>query len=368
MQHAVLEIKELNAGYGKKVLLHDVELMVQKGEILTLIGPNGSGKSTLLKSITRQLKTLGGCIYLNSQELTSLSGEAVAKMLSMVMTERPTPELMTCREVAATGRYPYVGALGILSKEDWKKVDEALELVHASEVAGQSFQEISDGQRQRVMLARALCQEPEILVLDEPTSFLDMRYKLDILGSIRDMVRTGRMGVIMSLHELELAMKVSDRIACVDGERISLTGTPEEIFKGDIIQRLYGVEERCFNPLTGALHLPGRDTAEKPEVFVIGGGGYGIPVYHRLQREGVPFAAGILMENDLEADVAKAAATEVVLTEAFVLSGEKELEQAKKLLDSCRECICAVKAFGPCNEGSRQLMEYAREQGKLTGQ
>ena len=126
----------------------------------------------------------------------------------MVLTERLKPELMTCHDVVATGRYPYTGRLGILSKEDELKVDQAMEAVHAQELGSRNFQEISDGQRQRVLLARAICQEPEIMILDEPTSFLDIRYKLELLGILRNMAKEKGITVILSLHEIDMAQKM----------------------------------------------------------------------------------------------------------------------------------------------------------------
>lgn len=358
-----LSCRKMDVGYGKKIILQNVELVVEPGKILTLIGPNGSGKSTILKSITRQLKLLAGTVSLSGQDMQDMSGNQIAKKMSMVMTERPRAELMTCREVVATGRYPYVGRMGILRNEDWAAVDEAMKLVHADDVAANSFLEISDGQRQRVMLARALCQEPEVLVLDEPTSFLDMRYKLDILTSIRRLASKKQIAVIMSLHELELAMKVSDTIACVDHTSLSAVGTPEEIFSGDRIQKLYGVKKEEFNPLTGEVYFSGEK--ESPKVFVIGGGGFGIQVYHKLVREHIPFAVGILMENDLETNMARAAATKAVVSKPFCPASKEEVEEAKKLIDICASCICAVESFGPLNEQNRELMEYAKARGKL---
>lgn len=361
-QQKGLSCEKIQVGYGKKILLSDVELSVEPGHILTLIGPNGSGKSTILKTITRQLPMMGGIIYLGKRDMLSMSGEEIARSMSIVMTERVTPELMTCREVAAIGRYPFVGRMGILSGEDWRKVDEAMELVNASEVADKNFLEISDGQRQRVMLARAICQEPQILVLDEPTSYLDMRYKLDILKIIRKMAVEKKIAVIMSLHELELAQKVSDVIACVDGETVSFVGTPEEVFAGDRIRKLYQLRADDFDPFTGALLLSGKK--EKPEIFVIGGGGAGLPIYHRLMREGISFAAGILMENDLEGAAAQAGAAEVIFSKAFYPASQEQIREAKKLIDECRECICAVKEFGPYNEWNRELLLYAEQTGK----
>lgn len=171
----------------------------------------------------------------------------------MVMTERLRTELMSGREVVASGRYPYTGRFGILSKEDWAKVDEAIALVHAGEVQDQDFMKISDGQRQRLMLARAICQDTKILILDEPTSYLDMGFKMDILTNIRMLARDKKMAVIMSLHELDLAQKVSDTVACVRGDRIDRIGTPEKIFAGNYVQELYGVADQSFDPVTGQI-------------------------------------------------------------------------------------------------------------------
>ena len=359
-----LQLEKLNVGYGKVPLLTGVDLSVERGKVMTLIGPNGSGKSTILKTVTRQLKSLGGKVILLGKDMQGLSNGEIAKMLSMVMTARPTPELMTCREMVGTGRYPYVGAMGLLDKDDWKKVDEALKMVHAKEVAQSYFDEISDGQRQRIMLARAICQEPDILVLDEPTSYLDMRFKLDILDNIRKLCRTQNIAVIMSLHELDLAMKISDIVACVNGKRIEKVGPPEEIFGGDYLQKLYQVGRESFNSLTGAIYFEG--VKKEPGVFVIGGGGSAIPIYYKLQREGIPFAAGILWENDLEMDAARACASEVISVKAFESAREEDYLRALKVLEKCERVICATECFGEFNEVNRKLMEHAKAAGKLS--
>ena len=281
-EFSAFSTEHLTVGYDKMPLIKDVNLQVRPGEILTLIGPNGSGKSTILKTITRQLKQIGGTVYLGKETMRGMGDNEVSRRLSMVMTERVRTELMSGREVVASGRYPYTGRLGILSPEDWEKVDEAIALVHAKEVQEQDFMKISDGQRQRQMLARAIAQDTKILVLDEPTSYLDMGFKLDILANIRLLARERNLAIVMSLHELDLAQKISDTIACVKGDRIDRIGTPEEIFAGDYVQKLYGVAKENFDPLTGQVFFP--KNAQAPKVFVIGGGGAGIPVYHCLQR------------------------------------------------------------------------------------
>ena len=232
-----IRTEHLTVGYDKTPLIGDVNLSVRPGEILTLIGPNGSGKSTILKTITKQLKKLDGTVFLGEASMDELKDSQISRRLSMVMTERLRTELMSGREVVASGRYPYTGRFGILSKEDWAKVDEAIALVHAGEVQDQDFMKISDGQRQRIMLARAICQDTKILILDEPTSYLDMGFKMDILTNIRMLARDKKMAVIMSLHELDLAQKVSDTIACVRGDRIDRIGMNAE--KDDVMKTVY---------------------------------------------------------------------------------------------------------------------------------
>lgn len=358
-----LTMRDLTVGYDRIPLIKNINLGVRPGEILTLIGPNGSGKSTILKTITKQLKTIGGSVFLGKESMRELTDSEISRHLSMVMTERIHTELLSGRDVVATGRYPYTGRLGILSQQDWKKVDEAIALVHAGEVQQQDFRRISDGQRQRLMLARAICQDTQVLILDEPTSYLDMGFKLDILTTIRMLARKKNLAVIMSLHELDLAQKISDTIACVKGDRIDRVGTPEEIFSGNYVQQLYGVKPQQFEPQTGQVFMEIPEGI--PEVFVIGGGGTGLAVYNRLQRQNIPFAAGILQENDVEYAAASALAACVFSEKAFFPVSEETFLRAKQMLGSCKTCICALTEFGPYNEKNRQLFEYAKKLGKV---
>lgn len=243
-----LETEKLSVGYDGKPLIRDVCLQVQRGKIVTLIGPNGSGKSTILKTIVGQLSTVSGTVLLEGAPMERCGQKEIAKRMAILMTERIHPELMTCYDVVSTGRYPYTGALGLLGKEDKRIVEESLELVHGRDMADRPFDAISDGQRQRILLARALCQTPESIVLDEPTSYLDIRYKLELLTILKTMVREKNLAVLMSLHELDLAQRVSDTVVCVSGDRIDRMGPPEEIFSSDYIARLYHMEPGKYDP------------------------------------------------------------------------------------------------------------------------
>ncbi|MCD7762142.1 MAG: ABC transporter ATP-binding protein [Lachnospiraceae bacterium] len=362
--------EKLTVGYDGKPLIKDIEIHVRRGEILTLIGPNGGGKSTILKSITRQLKTIAGTVYLENETIQKLSGKALSQKMAVVLTERMQSDLMTCEDIVATGRYPYTGTLGLLTDEDRQKVHDAMEMVHALDLCDRDFKAISDGQRQRIMLARAICQEPEIIILDEPTSYLDIRHKLELLSILKKLVAQNQLAVIMSLHELDLAQKVSDQVLCVHGENdpqlcgtIDCYGTPEEVFTPDYIRRLYGITTGSYDPLFGCIEM--ERVHGTPEVFVIGGGGSAIPTCRRLQREGVPFATGVLHENDIDYEVAKALASVVISERAFEPVSEEKMQEACKILRSCGKVICCIDSFGTMNALNEKLREEAVRMGIL---
>ena len=358
------ETKQLSVGYRKRPLIQNIEIGLNKGEILTLIGPNGAGKSTILKSIAKQLSPIGGLIYIDRQSLESMSGAELSQKMAVVLTDKIKTEMMTCEDVVATGRYPYTGRFGILSGADNAAVKEAMELVNVTGIREQDFRRISDGQRQRVMLARAICQEPEILILDEPTSFLDVKYKLEFLSILQEMRKKKGLTVIMSLHELELAQRVSDKILCVNKSRVERFGTPEEVFTPGYIAELFGISAGSFDEENGSMELEA--AAGRPEVFVIAGGGCGKAVYRRLQREGTAFATGILFQNDLDYPPARALAAEVIAAEGFEPITEALVEQAKQRIDSCKRVICCKTCFGSLETANRELLAYAKSRGKVT--
>ncbi len=356
------ETKDLAVGYRGKPLIRNISIQIEKGEIVTLIGPNGAGKSTILKSITRHLQTICGTVYLDRQDLAGLSYPQLARKVAVVLTERMSPEMMDCWDVVASGRYPYTGLLGLLSEEDRRIVAGAMETVHVLELAGQRYDAISDGQRQRVLLARAICQQPEVIVLDEPTSYLDIRHKLELLDTLRTMARREDITVILSLHEIDLAQKISDRVVCVHGDEIAACGPPEEIFQPARIRELYGLERGSYDTLFGSVELPRPEGA--PRVFVLSSCGAGIPVFRDLQKRSIPFAAGIIYENDVDWPVARELAAEVVSEQPFRPISHEALARAEELMVQCGHVICTQFPIGPCNEGIRPLLERARQLGR----
>lgn len=362
MKKYYFRAEKMSVGYHKLPLIENIEIGLEKGEILTLIGPNGAGKTTVLKSIAKQLSLIGGTVYLDEKDMESMSGTEVSQNMAVVLTEKLRTEMMTCEDVVATGRYPYTGRFGLLSAADRQVVKEAMELVHVTAVQNQDFTRISDGQRQRVMLARAICQEPEIIILDEPTSYLDVKYKLEFLAILQEMRKKKGLTVIMSLHELELAEKVSDKILCINGKCVERFGTPEEIFEQGYLSKLFSISSGSFDEENGNMEL--ESPRGEAKVFVIAGGGTGRNVYRRLQRQGISFVTGIIFQNDLDYPVAKALASEVIVTDAFEPITDVRIEDAKKRLETCEKVICCKEVFGTYEHANQELLEYAKQCGK----
>ena len=238
---AILTAEALCVGYGEKTVVSGINFTAEAGKLLCLIGPNGAGKSTLLKTLLRAIPPTGGNITLAGKNLRDYRERELARLTAAVLTGRPEPELMRCGELVAAGRYPYTGRLGILTEADRRVVRESMEKVGVTALAELDFARISDGQRQRVLLARALCQEPRLLILDEPTSFLDIRHKLEFLQVLRDLAREREIAVVMSMHELELVRRFADCALCIRDGRVDRIGTPAEIFTGSYIDALYGM-------------------------------------------------------------------------------------------------------------------------------
>ena len=373
MGNGCFYVDRLAAGYGKRPVAEGLSFHAGRGEIVTLIGPNGAGKSTILKTISGGLAPMGGELVLDGVPMERIPRKERARKLAVVFTEKLQGELMTCRDVTAAGRYPYTGRLGLLSEKDQRAVDQALELVHGTDLGDRPFDRISDGQRQRIMLARALCQEPEMILLDEPTSHLDVKYKLEFLSLLREMARKKELSVLMSLHELDLAERISDRVVCIKDGRMDRCGTPEQVFTPGYVEELFGMTAGKFDAAGGSVEFSVPGGAVKPEdlpenaVFVIAGNGSGRQVFRKLQRENVPFVTGILFENDLDLPAAEALAAHVVKVPLGPVP-EEAVREARAWIRWCQRVICCRTGFGVWEKENEDLFKYAERSGKTAGE
>lgn len=243
----LLQTDNLTVGYDDKAVIENICMQIHQGEIVTLIGANGSGKSTVLKTIAGYLEKISGNIFFMEKELDNLSRKEKAEKFSVMLTEKIRTELMTCREVVETGRYPYTDYFGRLSETDRQAVDEAIQLVHMEDFVEKDFSQISDGQRQRVLLAKAICQQPDILILDEPTSYLDIHHKIRFLEVIRKLATEKQMAVLISMHELDFAEKISDYTVAVKDGKVVHYGRPCDIFTDENIRILFDIPKELYD-------------------------------------------------------------------------------------------------------------------------
>lgn len=361
MEKRYFEADKLSVGYDNETLIQDISFHLKRGEILTLIGPNGSGKSTILKTITRHLKKIKGRVTIGDTSMADMPYKAISQQMAVVLTNRLTTDLMTCWDLVATGRYPYTGVMGLLSSKDKACVKAAMIQVQAYDLKDRSFDAISDGQRQRVLLARAICQEPEIIILDEPTSFLDVKHKLELLHILKTMAKDKNITVIMSLHEIDLAQKISDKIMCVKGDRIHHYGQVDQIFSQSLIEDLYDIQTGSYNVAFGSVELkrvqgPGR-------VFVLAGGGTGVAYYRRLQGLEIPFVTGVIHEHDVDYQIASALAVDVVGEKAFTAIGDRAYNEALAYLKTCSQVLYTGVEFALTNARNADLLKAAQVMG-----
>jgi iron complex transport system ATP-binding protein len=255
---ASLRAQDLAIGYrrgrSRRVVLEAVNVTTDPGQLICLVGANGSGKSTLLRTLAGMHPPLRGCLTLGGDDLFSIDLREIARRMAVVLTDRIAIDAMPARRIVALGRYPHSGWLGTLDRHDHAAVDAAIHAVDAEDLADRDFALLSDGERQRVMIARALAQEPAVLLLDEPTAFLDAAARADLMRLLWRLTRDGSLTVVASTHDLDLAQRVADAIWLIASDRRLIAGCP-----GDI--GLAGGFRRAFE----ARNAPGEGNAGKLE-------------------------------------------------------------------------------------------------------
>ncbi len=240
-----MKLDKVVAGYHNKIVVRDVSFEAHPGEIIGIIGPNGGGKSTLLKSINGSLSLIGGSILLDSLDVSGASAKEIARCLSIVTTERVKPILMTCKDVVSAGRIPFTGGFGALKEEDKRQIDRAMELMKIKDLSDRAYADVSDGQKQRTLIARAIAQNPKFLVMDEPTSYMDIRHRYELMELLKKLAGEG-MTIVASLHELELALSYCDRLLLVYADGSVMLKTPDEVLKDDLLKELFDLSDDMY--------------------------------------------------------------------------------------------------------------------------
>lgn len=248
----MLKINNLSVFYGDRQILHEIQLEVQSGEIVALLGPNGAGKSTLIRSISGVIPIRNGNIFVDQKDVTSLSTMERARHISVVPQAISVPPAFTVWETVLLGRTPYLNFLGQTSAKDEAIARQALEQVDVLHLIDKRMDEISGGEQQRVLLARTLAQDTPILLMDEPTTHLDISHQIDLLKLITKQAREKNLTVLVALHDLNLASMFADRIAIVQHGLLCVAGTPQETLTSEIINSVYHVPVHIVShPETG---------------------------------------------------------------------------------------------------------------------
>ncbi|AFJ03037.1 ABC transporter-like protein [Methylophaga frappieri] len=224
-----LTTHQLEVGYQRTRLIGPVDLAVQPGEFVCLIGANGSGKSTLIRTLAGMQVSVSGSVNLGDVAISQLSSQERAKRLAVVLTERVTPPLLRGEELVSFGRYPYIGWSGKLGEADHQIIADAMDKADASYLAQRLVSELSDGERQKLMIARALAQQPDVLILDEATAFLDLPRRIEIIQLLQDLAHQHQLAVLLSTHDLDLALRYADTFWLIDGQRQLHIGGPEDL-------------------------------------------------------------------------------------------------------------------------------------------
>lgn len=247
-----IEAKYLTVGYGEKAIVTDLELLIPDGKMTCLIGPNGCGKSTILKTIARLLKPTSGVTLLDGKEIHKQSTKAIAQKVAILPQSPQTPEGLKVKELVSYGRSPYQKGFGQLSALDWEKIHWALKQTHLLDDADRLVDSLSGGQRQRVWIAMALAQDTEVLLLDEPTTYLDMAHQLEVLQVLEKLNKDHGRTIVMVLHDLNHASRFSDYLIAIRDGSIVKRGLPKEVMEKNVLRMVFDIEASIVtDPTTG---------------------------------------------------------------------------------------------------------------------
>ncbi len=263
MNQAALSAHSLAVGYKagrtkSRAVLQCIDLELSRGEFVCLLGPNGIGKSTLLRTIGKMQPPLAGSVEVGGRDIYQLSNHALAMLLSVVLTDRLTVGRLTAYALIGLGRYPYTGWAAGLTADDHRIIQWAIRATRSDDLAARDISELSDGERQRVMIARALAQQPTVMLLDEPTAFLDLPTRVEITGLLKRLTRETGLAVLMSTHDLDLALRSADTLWLITSEGRVEHGAPEDLILRGALQSTFSSSELIFDSDIGAFrhHIP----------------------------------------------------------------------------------------------------------------
>ena len=371
-------IDNIHVSYGDAEILSDVSFELGRSEFVVIIGPNGSGKTTLLRSMSRVLSPKSGSITLDGSDIYSISSRDFARRVAVVPQDTYVAFDFSVLEIVLMGRSPRLGRFALESRQDMAIALDALSRTGTLHLQDRHINALSGGERQRVMIARALAQEPDALLLDEPTSHLDISFQFEIMDLVKSLNRERGMAILAVLHDLNLASQYCDRLIMIGQGRVYADGSAEEVITSDNISRVYGAEVWVRrHPVTLRPYVisgvnrsnVARDSAQydvlsRPAVHVIGGGGTAAPVLAKLARRGYALSCGVLGVDDADHEVAEAFDIPHIRQQIFAGISQELHDQHRQLMQSTDIVVLTDVPVGNGNILNLQIALEAAKSGK----
>jgi iron complex transport system ATP-binding protein len=366
----LLQLEAVTAGYGDRTAIQGVDLTVRSGEVVGLVGPNGSGKTTVVRVSSRTLPPRAGRVRVDGRDPYAMPAREAARLVAVVPQEFAPTFSFTVLEVILMGRSPYLSPWGGGGARDYQRAREAAESLRVQHLADRPVEELSGGEKQRVVLAQALAQDAPVLLLDEPTTHLDVRHVVGILDIVRGLAISGEKGVLAIFHDLNLASAYCDRLLALDLGRVVAEGPPEEVVTRGFIEDVYGVEgEVVPHFATGrptVLLGPPLEPAPAAclhQAHVVGGAGRGAPVMRALAELGYKVTVGALHATDTDATVAERLNLVRVTVPPFSIVDEEAQREVVRMMRGAALVVVCDAPYGPGNIGNLRASLEAAEAG-----
>lgn len=360
----LLAFRDLHVGYGKNAesVLRDVDLVIERGELLGLVGPNGAGKSTLLRAVTGDADVHAGSIELAGRPLGSYTPKDRARIVGVVPQQVVAAFSFPAAEFVEMGRHPHLPRFSAPSQVDREIVQRAMRLTDTEHLAKQPVDALSGGDLQRLALAQALAQEPSVLLLDEPTSHLDLNHRLQVLDLVRDLVAQG-MGVLAVFHDLDLAARYADRISVIADRGASPAAPPPDVIDAEMLRSVFGVRAVVgTDAVTGAVSVTPvlREDAvasrRRGGVLVVGGSGVAAPLLRRLVLDGWSVTSAAINAGDTDAQVADALGIAYAPLPPFAPMDEAATRTVQVLASDADVIVVCEIPFGHGNVGNLEIV------------
>ena len=372
MPEPVLSLQDITCGYGASTVLHGVSLQVARGEVVGLVGPNGSGKTTLVRVASRALRPAGGTVRVGGLDTYALPAREAARLVAVVPQDLAPAFSFSVLEMVLMGRTPYLSSFGRGGDEDWARTRAAMVATGVQHLADRSVDELSGGERRRVVLAQALAQDAPLLLLDEPTTHLDVRHVLDVLAIVRRLAEREGAAVLAIHHDLNVAAATCDRLVALHRGEVVATGSPEEVVTADLLRGIYGVEADVTTDVsTGRpsvrLAVPSEPVAPLGRrAHVVGGAGRGARIIRMLAEAGYDVSVGVLHASDTDANAAERLNLLRVSVPPFSHVDAEAEDAVRPLMREADLLVVCDAPFGPGNVANLRLALEAAEAGVTT--